>query len=252
MCNKHFTEDSVVEHMQKARKKGKQAFSEFHAVEAPGHIAAAADSATDSAISSLLVFMIAHTLAIPMDKIFILLIVLMSGLFLWKVGRSMHLAWARLDRINALVSEEKYEIEHNREEEREELTEMYAAKGFREPLLTKIIDVLMADDNKLLAVMLEEELGVPMEAYVHPIKQALGAGIGVLLTAATIPLGLVISESFGLFLTTFAITGIAAFFLATIERISRLEYTIKSLAITFLAAFTTYFFTKFLIQEILG
>ncbi|MCH9811463.1 VIT1/CCC1 transporter family protein [bacterium] len=251
MCNKHFTEDNVVEHMQKARNKGKQAFSEFHAVEAPGHISAGSDSAADSAISSLLVFIIAHALAIPMNKIFILLTVLMTGIFLWKVGRSMHLAWSRLERINSLVMEEKYEIENNREEEREELTEMYAAKGFREPLLTKIIDVLMADDNKLLAVMLEEELGVPMDAYVHPIKQALGAGVGVIITALSIPLGLAISETFGLFITTFAITGIAAFFMAKIEKISTLEYTIKSLAITFLATFTTYFFTKFLIHEIL-
>ena len=162
-----------------------------------------------------------------------------------------HLAWSRLERINALVSEEKHEIETNREEEREELTEMYAAKGFRPPLLTKIIDVLMADDNKLLAVMLEEELGIPMEAYVHPLKQALGAAIGVIITALSIPLGLAISETYGLYITTFCITGLAAFLMAKIEKISALEFTIKSLAITFLASFATYFFTKFLIHEIL-
>lgn len=251
MGKTHFTESSVVEHLRKARDKGKRAFSEFHAVEVPGHISAGADSATDSAISSLLVYMIAMTLSIPLNKIFILLVVFMAGIFLWKVGRSAHLAWSRLERINSLVKEEKHEIETNREEEREELTEMYVAKGFREPLLTKIIDVLMADDNKLLAVMLEEELGIPMEAYVHPLKQAFGAGIGVAITAISIPIGLAISEHFGLFLTTFAITGISAFLMAKIEKISTLEFTIKSLAITFLASFATYFFTKFLIHEIL-
>lgn len=251
MAKTHFTENSVIEHMRKARDKGNKAISEFHAVEVPGHISAGADSAKDSAISTLLIQMIAVTLAIPVNKIFILLTVYMIGIFFWKVGRSAHLAWSRLERINALVEEEKHEIETNREEEREELTDMYAAKGFREPLLTKIIDVLMADDNKLLAVMLEEELGIPMEAYVHPLKQALGAAIGVGITALSIPIGLAISETYGLYITTFCITGLAGFLMAKIEKISALEFTIKSLAITFLASFATYFFTKFLIHEIL-
>jgi vacuolar iron transporter family protein len=249
--NTHFTEKSVIDHMKKARDKGTAATSEFHAVEVPGHIAAGADSAKDSAVSTFIIQMCCMTLAIDNTKINILLAVFMVGVFFWKIGRSSHLARSRLERIDALVQEEKNEIETNRDEEREELTEMYRAKGFTEPLLTKIIDVLMADDNKLLAVMLEEELGVQTNAYVHPIKQAFGAGIGVLITAISIPIGLAISTHYGLFITTFVITAIGSGLIAKIEKIPVLENTVKGLSLTFLATFATYFLTKFLIMEIM-
>lgn len=247
----HFKGFSVVEHLKNAREKGKNAIRDFHAVEVPGHISAGADSAKDAAISTLLIQMIAHQLSIPSSKIIILLSVFMVGIFFWKVGRSAHLAWSRLERINALVEEEKHEIETNREEEKEELTEMYKAKGFTEPLLSKIIDVLMADDKKLLAVMLEEELGVPMDAYVHPLKQAFGAAVGIFITAISIPIGLAISQAFGLYITTFIITAVGSFLIAKMEKIDALENTVKGLSITFLASLATYFFTKFLIHEIL-
>jgi len=248
----HFTESNVVEHLRKAREKGRKAISEFHAVEVPGHISAGAESAKDTAISSFMINMIGMMLALPEGKIAILLSVYMIGIFFWKVGRSAQLARSRLDRIDTLVQEEKHEIEHNRDEEREELTEMYRAKGFTEPLLTKIIDVLMADDNKLLAVMLEEELGVQTDAYVHPLKQAFGAGVGVLVTALSIPIGLMISKTYGLFFTTFIITGFSSYLMAKIEKIPAFENTIKWASLTFLTTFATYFFTKFLIHEILG
>ncbi|MCH9620764.1 MAG: hypothetical protein S4CHLAM20_01680 [Chlamydiia bacterium] len=247
----HFTEKSVVDHLRKAREKGRNAISEFHAIEVPGHISAGADTARDTAISTFMIQMIAATLTFPEDKTIILLSVYMVGIFFWKVTRSAHLGRSRLDRIDTLVQEEKHEIETNREEEREELTEMYRAKGFTEPLLTKIIDVLMADDNKLLAVMLEEELGVHTNAYVHPLKQAFGAAIGVIITAISIPIGLVISKEYGLFITTFIITGVASFLMAKIEKIPALENTIKGLSLTFLTTLATYFFTRFLIHEIL-
>jgi hypothetical protein len=247
----HFKGFSVIEHLKKAREKGKSASGNFHAVEVPGHISAGADSAKEVAVSSLLIQMIAHTLKIPANQIIILLSVYLLGILFWKVGRSAHLAWSRLERINQLVQEEKDEIEYNREEEREELTEMYRAKGFSEPLLTKIIDVLMADDKKLLAVMLEEELAIPMDAYVHPLKQAFGAGVGVLIAAAAVPIGLLLSYTYGLYFTTFIITAASSFLIAKMEKISKLENTVKGLSIAFLATFATYFFTKFLIQEIL-
>ena len=76
------------------------------------------------------------------------------------------------------MAEEKYEIENNREQEREELTALYAAKGLQGQLLSDVIDVLMADNDRLLKVMLEEEMGLNVEIYEHPIKQGLGAFVG--------------------------------------------------------------------------
>ena len=57
---------------------------------------------------------------------------------------------------------------------------MYEQKGLSGDLLDQVIEVLMADDNRLLRVMLEEELGLTLESYEHPLKQAAGAGLGVL------------------------------------------------------------------------
>ena len=83
-----------------------------------------------------------------------------------------------------LIEEERWEIEHHRPQEREELKALYAVKGFSGKLLDESVDILMADDNRLLQVMLEEELGLSLESYEHPLKQALGAFFGVIVSSA--------------------------------------------------------------------
>jgi VIT1/CCC1 family predicted Fe2+/Mn2+ transporter len=82
-------------------------------------------------------------------------------------------------RLHRIASEEKNEIETNRPQEREELLALYSAKGFSRPLLDKVVDVLMADQDRLLRVMLQEEMGYRLEEQPHPIVQGLWAGGGV-------------------------------------------------------------------------
>ena len=77
-----------------------------------------------------------------------------------------------------LLEEEKWEIEHNRNQEKVELKVLYRAKGFEGKLLDDVVDVLMADDKRALHIMLKEELGMTLEAYEHPLKQSLGALLG--------------------------------------------------------------------------
>ena len=129
---------------------------------------------------------------------------------------------------------------------------MYKAKGFTGDLLEKVIDVLMADDNKLLGVMLEEELGVSLESYEHPLKQALGAGVGVFLAGIILSVGAVLSQSIGLYLASFAIVLFSSYIIALIEKLNILHAIVWNLAITFMATFGTYFFTKYMIEEVLG
>lgn len=64
---------------------------------------------------------------------------------------------------------ERHEIREDFEQEREEVRALYAAKGFREPLLTQVVDVLCADEDRLLKVMMEEELGLSMYHVNHPL-----------------------------------------------------------------------------------
>jgi len=111
------------------------------------------------------------------------------GWILWKMGRSSLLGWARLERLHRLIEQERWEIQHHRKQEKEELLAMYKQKGLSGKLLHQVVEILMADDNRLLLVMLEEELGLTLESYEHPLKQALGAGIGVLVAIAMGALG---------------------------------------------------------------
>src|SRR6185295_12766345 len=81
-----------------------------------------------------------------------------------------------------VLEQERWEIEHHRQQERDELKELYRAKGFEGKLLEDVLDVLMADDDRLLKVMLEEEMGLQLAQLDHPMKQGLGAAFGALVS----------------------------------------------------------------------
>jgi len=85
------------------------------------------------------------------------------------------------------LERERTEIREDIEHERDEVRALYAAKGFREPLLGQIVDTLSADDDRLLKVMMEEELGLSMHHMHHPLLVGLwnsgGALVGGLVPA---------------------------------------------------------------------
>ncbi len=240
----HFQGSSVLEHLKKARLKGHLASKEPHGIEAQGHLIGGADAAREIAMITLLLWIVSNTLNLPLTSLYTLFLLTLTGLFFWKVGRSASLGWSRLERINKLIEDEKQEIETNRAEEKAELTEMYQAKGFSEPLLSNVIDVLMADDNKLLGIMLEEELGVSLESYEHPLKQALGTAVGILLAAAFLFASLMLYPAYGPLISAPLTIFIASAFMAKIEQTRILHAAVWNLAITFLAATTTYFLAK--------
>jgi vacuolar iron transporter family protein len=72
---------------------------------------------------------------------------------------------------------ERAEIRSNPEMEREEVQLLYEAKGFSGPMLEQIVDTLCADEDRLLKVMLEEELGIFMEQTNHPVAIGLLTGV---------------------------------------------------------------------------
>ena len=242
----HFGSKSVLDHLKAARAKGKAATEAHHALEAPGHLMGGADGARESALVILVISILFHENAIPTEKMLAILSMVMFALILWRSGRGALLGWNRLERLDKLVADEKYEIEHNREEEKAELTEMYRAKGFSEPLLTKVIDVLMADDNKLLGVMLEEELGVSLESYEHPLKQALGSGVGVFLASSALIGGFMIDPFYGPVAAAYIVIFVASAIMAKIEKIQLVNAVIWNMSLTFMATMGAYFLTKFL------
>ncbi len=178
----HFEGKSATDHLKEARKKGALAASEVHGVEAPGFWGAACDAGKETGFLLLVLFLLLLQNPCTLQKCFATATALLLTWALWKAGRGAFLGWARLGRMHRLISEERFEIEHNREQERQELFELYRAKGFSGPLLDEVVAVLMADDNRLLEVMLTEELGLKIESMEHPLRQALGALLGTLAT----------------------------------------------------------------------
>lgn len=171
----HFKGKDALGHVIDAQAQGIISAAEVHGVETPGFLSAGADAARETGLVLLLMWLM---LAPIKNDLFLL--IFSCGWLIWKAGRSAWLSWFRLERLHRILAQEKWEIEHHRQQERDELRVLYAAKGFEGKLLEEVLDVLMADNDRLLKVMVEEELGLVLASHEHPLKQGLGAAVGVL------------------------------------------------------------------------
>ncbi|MBS0620975.1 MAG: VIT1/CCC1 transporter family protein [Verrucomicrobia bacterium] len=238
MKAEHFKGKSVPEHLKEARIRGALASSEVHGTEMPGHFGAGSDAAKDTATGLALLWIL---LTFTTLNSWIVIPLFAAGWCIWKTGRSALIGWARMERFHRVIEEERWEIEHHRAQERLELTEMYQAKGLTGKLLEEVVDVLMADDNRLLRVMLEEELGLTLEAYEHPLKQAMGALVGSLTASLLCLFGLWVYPPFGLLLFSALTLILSAILSAKLERNHVTSTVIWSLAIATFACGAVYF-----------
>ena len=224
--------------------KGITATAESHGTEMPGHISAAADAAKETALALLLLWI---TLTLTSahqaggQHLWTALIIFSAAGLVWKIGRSAWLGWSRLERLHRVIEEEKWEIEHHRGQEREELRALYGANGFEGPLLDEVVDVLMAAGDRLLRVMLEEELGLFLHVYEHPLKQAFGAGVGALIGIAIALLGLWVWPSLGLLIGAFLVIGASGATAAIHEENRLLPAVVWNLALAALCTGIGYF-----------
>ena len=245
---KHFEGKGVSEHLLDARKKGAAVLAETHGSEIPGYLTAFTDCIKESSLILLFGWIILSLFSMP-HKIAILSIFALCHI-IWKTGRSALLGYARLERLHRLIEEEKYEIEHHREQEKEELTDMYRCKGLSGKLLEDVVEVLMADDNRLLSVMLEEELGIPLEVQEHPLRQATGALLGALLSSiamiATFFLGTLLYP----FIVAFFLLFLSAFIASKREKNDRVKAIVWNLGIGFLSSGVCYFVAKITFAKI--
>lgn len=179
----HFKGKDALHHVIEAQAAGIVSASEIHGTEIPGHLSAAGDSARETAIILSILVLLLSFLSPLVNTNLMLLSIFSIGWLFWKTGRSAWLGWFRLERLHRVLEQEKYEIEHHFQQERDELRILYAAKGFEGKLLEDVLDVLMADNDRLLKVMVQEELGLSLETTEHPLKQGLGAAFGVLIAS---------------------------------------------------------------------
>jgi vacuolar iron transporter family protein len=239
----HFQGKGVVEHLRAARTKAAIASGEIHGRELPSYLAAGADMAKETAV--LLSLFSGILFQFASSQIFLFLLLLSSGWVLWKTGRCAYLGWARLERLHRLMEQERWEIENNRKEEKEELTALYQAKGFQGKLLEQVIDVLMADDNRLLHVMLEEEMGLTLESYEHPLRQALGVFFGGAATASLVLCGFWLWGIAGGLSAALLLFTVSTFFIAKGEKNRTLHAVVWSLAIALFSLAVTYTLCRF-------
>ena len=114
-------------------------------------------------------------------------------------------------------------------------------------MLDDVIDVLMADDNRLLQLMLEEEMSIELSSLQHPLKQAFGTFIGILSSAAIIAFFGLIAKVPGIIAASLLITMISSWLMAKAEQNAPLNYIIYDVA----ALGTSALLTTFLVRTLL-
>lgn len=247
--HKHFQGKSAVAHVAEAQARGLIVAAESHGTEIPGSLAAATDAARETSMILLLLGLFSTMLTFNIYQTLLFFSLFLFGWLLWKAGRSAWLGWARLERLHRILEQERWEIEHNREQEREELKALYAAKGFSGPLLDEVMDVLMADQDRLLKVMVQEELGLSLEVYEHPLQQSLGAAIGVVLAGLAGMFGYALYPPYGLYLAALLVIGTSSILAAHAEGNRITPALVWNLSIVLLAVLTTKFLLAYVLMQ---
>lgn len=240
----HFKGKSVTEHLSDARTKGALSNAEIHGTEMPGHFAAGIDGVKELSLALLILWIVGESL-LPPKPLFLLLLFFSLGWLIWKTGRSALLARSRIERLHRIAEEERWEIENHRPQEKEELTALYRAKGLSGKLLEDVIDVLMADDNRLLQVMLEEEMGVTLEIYEHPLKQGAGAALGAFIASGLTLGAYLLFPIWGVPVATILLLITAVALAARAEENPPVDASVWHLAIAILTGGSVYFFMQF-------
>lgn len=125
-------------------------------------------SARDAAILIWLAWVALHALGEP-PLTGAVLTALAAG---WALLTGISTARSTLTQVRYYAAEldrERDEIRDHFDHEREEIVVLYAAKGFSGALLEQVVDTLCADEDRLLKIMMEEELGLHMYHMNHPL-----------------------------------------------------------------------------------
>jgi vacuolar iron transporter family protein len=92
--------------------------------------------------------------------------------------------------LDQRIATERYEVEHEPEEERAELVSIYQNKGFTGPLLQHVVDHHTANNERWHQAMVHDELGVVEDMHINPWLEGVQVGLSFVLGGLipTIPL----------------------------------------------------------------
>ena len=117
--SEHFQGKSVVEHLKEARTKGHAASAEVHGTEMPGHLRRwRRCGQRNGNCSSDPLDHSSPFIALPATWLFPDSVYFRSGWIIWKTGSQRVLGWARIERLHRVIEEERWEIEHHRQQEK--------------------------------------------------------------------------------------------------------------------------------------
>jgi VIT1/CCC1 family predicted Fe2+/Mn2+ transporter len=136
-----------------------------------------------------LVFIMAVSEVAPTRLLLVVLGEVMAGGVSMALGGYLSARTAR-QILDQRIATERYEIEHEPEEERAELRAIYQNKGFSGPLLQRVVSHLTADRERWHRAMVHDELGVVEDTHINPWLQGLQVGLSFVLGGLipTIPL----------------------------------------------------------------
>lgn len=231
---------NISDHLKNTDKRKLAATSETHRQELPGHISAGIRAAKETAFVFLIIWSI---LPNPTISVFFCI---GCGYTIWKTGQNALFGWNRLEKLHRIIEEKRFEIDHHRSQKKQELRKIYASKGLFGKLLDEVVDFLLADDNRLLLVMLKEELGLTLESYEHPLKQAFGAFIGAFTVSLILIGSIAFGSQIGLPLFTLLLIIITSNVVARYEKRNQLNAVVWNGSLTLFIFGVTYFITRLL------
>lgn len=183
----HTTLSDAADHVIDARRRARQMLG------AESHLGAVDDwrralvSTRDALILIWLTWVALHGFGDPpfAGLMLVAMAIALACLVAISTARSTH---AQVQYYAAEFERERTEIRDDFEQERAEVRALYAAKGFQGPLLDRVVDTLCADDDRLMKVMMEEELGLSMHHINHPLIVGVWNFAGALIGGLTLAL----------------------------------------------------------------
>ncbi len=129
----------------------------------------------DGLVTTLVFLMVVSEIA-PARLLFIVLGEVSAGGISMALGGYLA-AQTEQEVLDQRIATERFEIQHEPDEERAELYAIYRHKGFQGALLERIITHLTADEERWHQALVADELGVVDATPRHPWRQALLIGM---------------------------------------------------------------------------
>ena len=134
-------------------------------------------------------------------------------------------AKSRLEYIEKVRTREEWEIDNLVEQEKQEIRDIYAKKGFKEELLEEIVRIITSRRKVWVDTMIREELGLIEDSSRRPLETAITTFaafnlvglIPLLPFVAMFIAGFVVISSSDAFSYSIALTGVALFLIGSVK-----------------------------------